>query len=145
MRYRKAKFPDAVARSLYHYLGGMWELPPGLLAQLRTAKLRDGRPRRRIVRLNPGDDPLVNLVAAVEESFPPLAPRAVLERDTRGLPRLAGRAGSTRARRFCWWSISLKNFSATRRAAVRTAFAPTGCGAGQGAERGEAIRTTRRT
>jgi uncharacterized delta-60 repeat protein len=66
----------------------------GLLAQLRPAELRGGRPRWRIARLNPGDEPLGNLAAAVEHCFPSLSPaRGELERDTRALPRLAGRAG----------------------------------------------------
>jgi hypothetical protein len=56
----------------------------GLLAQLRPTKLRDGRPRWRIARLNPGDDPLGNLAAVVRKNSRSSASRRKIKK--LGLP-----------------------------------------------------------
>ena len=64
----------------------------GLFPQLRLVQ-PDGRPRWLIARLNPGDDPLTNLATSLANALgkPREEVRDELNRDSRALPRLAGR------------------------------------------------------
>jgi WD40 repeat protein len=72
-------------------------LNAGLLAQIRPARLPDGTPRWCIARLNPGDDPLGNLAAAILPWLPKhVTARSELESDTRALARQIRANGNPR-------------------------------------------------